>query len=77
MNTLFETKQPKIGRIWAKSEHVIEHNRIVAGLKATIQMLLSQSVGSAKRIRELENENAALKAKLRKFAEQDKLDNLF
>lgn len=77
MQTLFEQKQPKIGRIWAKKDHVIEHNRIVAGLKATIQMLLSQSVGAAKRIRELENEVAELKAKLRNFAEQDNLSNLF
>ena len=77
MKTIFETKQPKIGRIWAKPEHVIEHNRIVAGLKATIQMLLSQSVGSAKRIRELEIEVAELKAKLSNFAEIDNLSNKF
>ncbi len=77
MNTLFKTKQPKIGRIWAKKDHVIEHNRIVAGLKATIQMLLSQSVGNAKRIRELEIENKALKEKLSNFAEIDYLSNKF
>ena len=40
-------------------------------------MLLSQSVGAAKRIRQLENENILLKEKLRNFTEQDKLDNLF
>lgn len=77
METLFEQKQPKIGRYWAKSDHVIEHNRIVAGLKATIQMLLSQSVGAAKRIRQLENENILLKEKLRNFAEIDYLSNKF
>lgn len=77
MQTLFEQKQLKIGRYWAKSDHVIEHNRIVAGLKATIQMLLSQSVGSAKRIRELEIEVAELKAKLNNFAEIDNMSNLF
>lgn len=77
MQTLFEQKQLKIGRYWAKTDHVIEHNRIVAGLKATIQMLLSQSVGSAKRIRELEIEVAELKEKLSNFAKQDKFSNLF
>lgn len=77
MNTLFEQKQPKIGRYWAKDDHVIEHNRIVAGLKATIQMLLSQSAGIANLLRQRDEEILELKAKLRKFAEQDKLSNKF
>ena len=51
-----QLKQPKLGSLWVKQEHLSEHNRIVAGLKATIQMLLSQSFGAAKSILELENE---------------------
>lgn len=72
-----KNKQPKLGSLWVKPEHLAEHNRIVAGLKATIQMLLSQSVGSAKRIRKLEIEVAELKAKLNNFAEIDNLSNKF
>lgn len=74
-------KQPKLGSLWVKSEHLTEHNRIVAGLKATIQMLLSVDSFNSKRIRQLTEENNRLKSILRAknvtFEEYDKLTKLF
>ena len=76
-----QLKQPKLGSLWVKQEHLKEHNRIVAGLKATIQMLLSVDSFNAKRIRQLTEENNRLKdiikAKNITFEEYDKLTKIF
>ena len=76
-----QLKQPKLGSLWVKQEHLSEHNRIVAGLKATIQMLLSVDSFNAKRIRQLTDENNRLrdiiKAKNITFEEYDKLTKIF
>ena len=78
MNT---QKQPKLGSLWVKPEHLTEHNRIIAGLKATINMLVSHDFYVSKRIRQLTDENnrlkAALNAKFATFEEYDRLDKLF
>ena len=76
-----QLKQPKLGSLWVKHEHLEEHNRIVAGLKATIQMLLSVEFFDSKRIRQLTEENNRLKdiikAKNITFEEYDKLTKTF
>ena len=76
-----QLKQPKLGSLWVKQEHLSEHNRIVAGLKATIQMLLSVEFFNSKRIRQLTEENNRLrdiiKAKNVTFEEYDKLTKIF
>lgn len=75
------SKQPKLGSLWIKQEHLNEHNRIIAGLKATIQMLLSVDSFNAKRIRQLTDENNRLRdiinAKNITFEEYDKLTKTF
>ena len=57
---------------------------VLLGLKKTIDRLRRCIVGEIRRrdvfwkqLRQRDEEILALKAKLRKFAEQDKLDNLF
>ena len=74
-------KQPKLGSLWVKHEHIEEHNRIVAGLKATIQMLLSVECFNSKRIRQLTEENNRLKDIIKSknvtFEEYDKLTKIF
>ena len=75
------TKQPKLGSLWVKPEHLSEHKRIVAGLKATIDFLLSNDFYASKRIRQLTEDNNRLKSILRAkfdtFEEYDILTKLF
>lgn len=75
------SKQPKLGSLWVKQEHLSEHNRVVAGLKATIQMLLSVDSFNAKRIRHLTEEVNRLKEIIRckniTFEEYDEITKTF
>lgn len=77
MKELFEQKQPRILGRFARQKLANVVNVRINKLNRTIAMQNSIIANFPIRIRQVEEQNLELKEKLSRFAEMDRLSNLF